>query len=371
MTSDGRKIYRVTLEADERARLRAPVDSGKGSKERRGRAHILLLADRDRAEGGRTDTDIADVPGVGTATGGRVRRQCAMEGVEAALERRVQASRKARPLDGEGEARLTMLACSEPPEGQARWTLRPLADGLVAMEVVETISKSTVRKVPKKDIKPWLGQCRCIPPRESAGFVRAMEDVPETYSRDFMAPFGFRQAVCRISPTYHPNFSQRSRSVPLKVATQFHHGGHPERSDAIRPCSTGWSPLPFPVRGHLPEGPAARPAGAGLRRCASTRPERQRRLPRLRTEMAVAAVPWGAGRPGGPGRKSTGPSRPDAGWRPDLARALILRPWRGRRALTNRAARTGPRHGRDGQVSRRRPSAPRPAGAGRPPAAAG
>jgi len=73
-----------------------------------------------------------------------------MEGVEAALERRVQASRKARPLDGEGEARLTMLACSEPPEGQARWTLRPLADGLVAMEVVETISKSTVRKVPKK-----------------------------------------------------------------------------------------------------------------------------------------------------------------------------------------------------------------------------
>ena len=105
MTSDGRKIYRVTLEADERARLRAPVDSGKGSKERRGRAHILLLADRDRAEGGRTDTDIADVPGVGTATGGRVRRQCAMEGVEAALERRVRSRPAARRVRWMGKAR--------------------------------------------------------------------------------------------------------------------------------------------------------------------------------------------------------------------------------------------------------------------------
>ena len=207
------------------------------------------------------------------------------------------------------------------------------------------------------------GRFACGGRRNPAGECRA------TVRRRLDGP----AARCRISPTYHPNFSQRSRSVPLKVATQYHHGGHPERSDAIRPCSAGWSPLPFPVLGHLPEGPAARPAGAGLRRCASTRPERQRRLPRIRTEMAVAAVPRGAGRPEGPGRKSTGPSRPDAGWRPvppPLA-ALMSLPRCCRRALTNRAVRTGPRHGRRGRGWRPRSWAPRLSDASRPPAAAG
>ena len=135
-----------------RARLREIVDGGRGSKERRGRAHILLLADRDRPGGGRRDADIADVLGVGTATGGRVRKQCVLEGVEAALERRVQVNRRQRLLDGEGEARLTMLACSQPPEGQAQWTLQLLADRLVAPGVVETISTETVRRTLKKTI---------------------------------------------------------------------------------------------------------------------------------------------------------------------------------------------------------------------------
>ncbi len=76
MTSDGRKIYHVTLDADERHQLQALVDRGQGSKERRKRAHILLLADPDRAGGGRRDADIADVLGVGTATVERVHIAC-------------------------------------------------------------------------------------------------------------------------------------------------------------------------------------------------------------------------------------------------------------------------------------------------------
>ncbi len=152
MTSKGRKIYHVTLEADERDQLQALVDRGTGSKERRKRAHILLLADIDRVGGGRTDTDIADILGVGTATVERVRKQCVMAGVEAALERKVQVNRKQRVLDGAGEAKLTMLACSEPPAGQARWTLRLLADKLVELNIVETISRSTVQKTLKKTI---------------------------------------------------------------------------------------------------------------------------------------------------------------------------------------------------------------------------
>ena len=152
MNMSGRKIYHVDLEEGERALLQGIVDGGKGSKERRLRAHILLLADRRRAGGGRGDADIADVLRVGTATVERTRRQCVLDGLEAALERRVQLNRKKRALDGEGEARLTMLACSEPPEGQARWTLRLLCEKLVELEVVDSISTETVRRTLKKTI---------------------------------------------------------------------------------------------------------------------------------------------------------------------------------------------------------------------------
>ncbi len=81
MTAQGGKIHKVTLTGDERTRLREIVDGGRGSKERRRRAHILPRADTDRPGGPRRDADIADVLGVGTATGGRVRRQCVLEGL--------------------------------------------------------------------------------------------------------------------------------------------------------------------------------------------------------------------------------------------------------------------------------------------------
>ena len=150
MNTIGRKIYHVQLEEDERARLREIVDGGKGSSERRRRAHILLLADRSRDDGGRSDADIAGVLDVGTATVERVRKQCVLDGLEAALERKAQANRKKRLLDGEGEAKLVMLACSAPPPGQARWTLRLLGERLVELEIVDAISDETVRRTLKK-----------------------------------------------------------------------------------------------------------------------------------------------------------------------------------------------------------------------------
>ena len=150
MNATGRKIHRVKLDDEERERLRGLVEGGKGSKERRLRAHVLLLADENRDGGGRRDADIADVLGVGTATVERVRKQCVMDGLEAALERKVQVNRKKRLLDGKGEAQLTMLACSEPPEGYACWGLRLLGDKLVELAIVDSISTETVRKVLKK-----------------------------------------------------------------------------------------------------------------------------------------------------------------------------------------------------------------------------
>ena len=70
----------------------------------------------------------------------RVRRRCVEEGIESALERKKQLRRRQKRLDGEGEARLIAIACGEPPQGRAKWTLKLLADRLVECEIVETIS---------------------------------------------------------------------------------------------------------------------------------------------------------------------------------------------------------------------------------------
>jgi Homeodomain-like domain len=79
-----------------------------------------------------------------------VRKQYVQEGLEAALNRRLPNREYQLKLDGEQEARLVALACSEPPQGQARWSLRLLADKLVELEVVEEVSYQTVRRILKK-----------------------------------------------------------------------------------------------------------------------------------------------------------------------------------------------------------------------------
>ena len=150
MTSTGNKIYKIRLEHDEREQMKEMLDSGKGSKERRRRAHILLLADENRSNGCLSDGAIADVLEVGLSTVERVRKQCVMEGLEAALDRKVQVNRKKRLLDGAGEATLTMLVCSTPLPGYASWSLKLLSERLVALEIVDGISKETVRRNLKK-----------------------------------------------------------------------------------------------------------------------------------------------------------------------------------------------------------------------------
>ena len=115
----------------------------------------------------------------------RLRRRCVEEGLARALGRKEQLNRRPRKLDGEGEARLTALACSQPPDGRAGWTLHLLADRLVEREIVESISPETVRRTLKKRFKPWLRESWCIPPKASAEFVCAMEDVLEVYHRRF------------------------------------------------------------------------------------------------------------------------------------------------------------------------------------------
>ena len=132
------KRYRVKLSAEEQGELRGLVSRGRAAAYKQTHARILLLVDETQEGGAMKDEEIAWVLKVGSATVERVRRRCVEEGVEAALGRRQQINHRPRKLDGEGEAHLVAMACSQPPEGRAAWTLQLLADRLVEWEIVDS-----------------------------------------------------------------------------------------------------------------------------------------------------------------------------------------------------------------------------------------
>lgn len=144
------KKYVVTLTPAERECLQQLTSKGKNPVYKVNHARILLKADTRQAEGGWTDSAIASALDISISTIERVRRIFVEEGIEEALGRHEPKSRKARRLDGEQEAYLIALACSEPPEGKGRWTLRMLADYLVDWGGVEAVSHETVRQTLKK-----------------------------------------------------------------------------------------------------------------------------------------------------------------------------------------------------------------------------
>ena len=145
------KRYRVTLDEIEREELRRLLAKGKADVRRLKHAQILLQA--DEAEGGPAwpDERVAQAVGCGTATVERVRRRFVEEGLELALSPYRTPRRAYRTkLDGQQEAKLIATACSAPPQGRARWTLRRLADKLVELNVVGSISHEAVRQALKK-----------------------------------------------------------------------------------------------------------------------------------------------------------------------------------------------------------------------------
>ena len=144
------KKYRIRLTTDEQLELKALVSRGRTVAYKQTHARILLMSDEAREDGGMKDADISGALGVGLSMVERVRRRCVEEGIESALNRKKQLRRRQKILDGEREARLIAMACGEPPEGRASWTLKLLADQLVECEIVETISTETVRQVLKK-----------------------------------------------------------------------------------------------------------------------------------------------------------------------------------------------------------------------------
>jgi transposase len=145
------KKYIVRLSKEERDQLNELIRKGKSPAKRQLKARILLKADVGKHGEGWSDGKIIKALNTSIPMVYRVRQQLVEEGLEAVLSRKQRAIPPTPPIfDGAKEARLITLACSRAPEGQARWTLKLLANKLVALEIVEAASPSTVSRVLKK-----------------------------------------------------------------------------------------------------------------------------------------------------------------------------------------------------------------------------
>jgi len=143
------KRYIVRLTEDERKGLKALVSKGRASARKIARAQVLLKVDADGSNW--TDEQAAEAFGMRANTVRDIRQRFVEEGLERALDRKQPADPpRRRKLDGAGEARLIAMACGEPPEGRARWTLKLLAGQLVELAIVDGISHETVRQTLKK-----------------------------------------------------------------------------------------------------------------------------------------------------------------------------------------------------------------------------
>jgi len=168
--------YRVELSQGERSELTALLSGGKHSVRRLKRAQILLAADA-----GVSDEEIATSVGVGGSTVYRTKRRFVMGNLEAALseEPRPGASRK---LSCKEAALLIATACSDPPEGRARWTLELLADEMVRLTKHDSLSRETVRRrLAENHLKPWRKDMWCIP-KIDGEYVARMEDILDLYA---------------------------------------------------------------------------------------------------------------------------------------------------------------------------------------------
>lgn len=210
------KKYRVDLKTDEREMLSGLITSGTQHVRKINHAHILLSADA-----GWTDQQISEALNVSVPTIERVRQHFVEEGLQHALSPRRTSRKYSRLMDGVQEAHLLALACRQPPQGHRRWSLRLLASEMVRLEYIEDVSHTTVHQVMQaNELKPWLKEEWCIPPKQNAEFVYRMEDVLEVYQRPEDARFPL---IC-FDETPVQLIRETRQSLPVKQ-------GQPERYD--------------------------------------------------------------------------------------------------------------------------------------------
>jgi len=144
-----KKLFIVTLTSEEREQLEAMVSKGKAAAYKIKHAHILLAADENGPN--LKDDDIAEAFRCHRNTVANVRQRFVEQGLDAAVDRkRRETPPVAKKLDGRAEARLIAVACSTPPAGRAKWTMQMLADELVVLGVVDSLSRETARTTLKK-----------------------------------------------------------------------------------------------------------------------------------------------------------------------------------------------------------------------------
>lgn len=171
--------YIVELQESERALLLSLVSKGSVNTRKLKRANILLMADKRIYQ----DIDIANALSAGISTVYRTKRSFVENGLEAALDKDEDRPGGARLLKGGEEALLVSIACSKAPAGRSRWTLQLLADRLIALTDLESVSLETIRsRLKEKKIKPWQKKMWCIPSFD-ADYVANMEEVLDLYSQ--------------------------------------------------------------------------------------------------------------------------------------------------------------------------------------------
>ena len=213
--------YLVDLTEEERSELQTFIASGSRLVRNVKRAQVLLATDE-----GYTDADIASMVGIGTSTVFRTKRRFVEGGLERALhdDPRPGAGRK---LTGREEALLVATACSNPPEGRAKWTCALLAGEVVRLTEQTSLSRETVRRrLADKEIKPWQKKMWCIP-KVDGEYVARMEDVLDLYAE---SPPSDRPVICfdespvqQIGETRVPIPAQTGR--PARIDYEYQRNG--------------------------------------------------------------------------------------------------------------------------------------------------
>ena len=208
------KKYVVRLSAEERQQLEALVRKGKGPARRLLKARILLKADVSEGGPGWSDSKIIAALDTSASMLYRVRKQLVEEGFEAVLSRKQRATPAvARIFDGEKEAKLIALACSKPPKGRARWTLRLLENKVVELGIVDRASDfNDPSHAQKNRLKPHRRQCWVIPPKANSAFVAAMEDVLAVYTR----PHDPERVLVCLDETSKQLIAETRVPIPMK-----------------------------------------------------------------------------------------------------------------------------------------------------------
>ena len=183
--------YKITLTEEERKDLKSITSKGTHRSQKVLNALILLNGDEgDFQTKKSTNEQVAGVLKISMKKIDRVKKRFVEEGLDIALGGHKGKRVYEKKADGDFEAHLVALSCSEPPEGFARWSLRMLADRVIELNYIDCISYETVRRVLKKnEIKPWKRQGWVIPPDQNSSFVANMEKVLDVYKRPYHPQF--------------------------------------------------------------------------------------------------------------------------------------------------------------------------------------